>query len=70
MRSSHYVCDRLLNRGGTLTFFQKILLANCALAALGAGTAQAADEPVARIETVVVTAEKRSEDIQAVPISI
>jgi len=53
-----------------LTFFQKILLANCALAALGAVTAQAADEPVARIETVVVTAEKRSEDIQAVPISI
>ena len=53
-----------------MTFFQKILFANCAVAALGVGMAQAADEPAARIETVVVTAEKRSEDLQTVPISI
>ena len=53
-----------------MTLLKKILVAGCASAALAAGAAGAADEPTNRIETVVVTAEKRSEDIQAVPIAI
>src|SRR5512140_3548604 len=53
-----------------MSHFNRIVLTGCAAAALGIGVAQAAVETTGRIETVVVTAEKRSEDIQAVPISI
>jgi iron complex outermembrane receptor protein len=48
----------------------KLVLAGSSLVLFGAGEVQAAANNSGAIETVVVTAEKRSEDIQAVPISI
>jgi len=48
----------------------KLILLSSAAAFLFSGGAQGATSAPGTIETVVVTAEKRSEDIQAVPISI
>ena len=42
-----------------MSHFNRIVLTGCAAAALGIGVAQAAVETTGRIETVVVTAEKR-----------
>ena len=53
-----------------MTYSAKLILLSSAAAVFFCGGAQGAASTPGTIETVVVTAEKRSEDIQAVPISI